>query len=948
MSWWNSGKVPGICRAKKRMAADRQFAFGSFRFDARSGQLWRDRTEVKLTPRAAGVLQLLLERALDLVTKQELFDQVWGGIVVGDDALTSCVKELRSALGDDARRPHIIETRHRRGYRLMIPARLLAAQSTADVPSRVIAPEPSRLVGRVTELQELLHHFEHARLGRRQVVFLTGEPGIGKSSLADAFLEHLGATYIVRIADGQCIDHHGMGEPYLPLIEALTRLAAGRHEAPVRRILSAQAPSWLTQMPTLWTQRERSALEARGQATRERMMRELTLALEAIAADVPLLLKLEDIHWSDVSTLDWLAHMARRREPACLMLLATFRPADTAAAKVGLARVVSELELHERCRQIALNPLELQAIESYLKARLGGDDAVAQSPGMAPLLLERTGGNPLFMTSIVNQLVQREVAGRSLNVIQLIPHDVRRFIDQQIDELPESDRKLLTAASVVRREFATAAVAATLEMSIEQVETDCSRLSRQGVFIIKSGSTTWPDGTLTELYSFRHDLYRELLYDHLPATRRAFSHARVGGRLEQAWTGQLDAIAAELAEHFERAGEHARAIPHHQRAAVKALRRSANEEAIRHLRRALHAILYITDESERARIEIELHVGIGAAFMASKGFAAPEVLEAYARAEVLCDRLGERADIFPAIWGQWLFRYGRGEFNHARRLCERLLSLAEKSGSTILRLQAHHAMWPTLFSCGELRKARTHAEAGLAMYDAAIHQETASTYGNHDASTCARNFGAMSLVLLGEEDQARAMIAAAHAVATELKNPFSLALTLYFASAAGQLLGDLELATRNAEASIKVSAEHGLALTNAWSTGVAGWCAFENGDTTRGFALLTEAIAALRSMQSLAFIPYLLGLLADAQIKAGNQSEAITAVEDAIATAESTGEHFYSAELHRLHGELLAQPFGGQSKEAKVSFHTAIKIAKQQGAILLERKAADSLRRWVG
>ena len=258
----------------------------------------------------------------------------------------------------------------------------------------------------------------------------------------------------------------------------------------------------------------------------------------------------------------------------------------------------------------------LQAIESYMEARLGDDGAVKLRE-MAPLLLERTGGNPLFMTSIVNQLAQQE--GRTPSAIVAIPHDVRRFIDRQIDELTESDRNLLTAASVIRREFATSAVAAAIEIDIDQVEIACARLARQGVFVVKSGSTTWPDGTRAELYSFRHDLYRELLYDRLTATRRALCHARVGRRLEAAWTGRLDAIAAELAEHFERGNEPARAIPHHQRAAAKALRRSANEEAIGHLHRALNAIAAIADEDERIKVEIELRIGLGAAFMATQG-----------------------------------------------------------------------------------------------------------------------------------------------------------------------------------------------------------------------------------------------------------------------------------------------------------------------------------------
>jgi DNA-binding winged helix-turn-helix (wHTH) protein/predicted ATPase len=925
------------------MTTDRQFAFGAFRFDARTGQLWRDGSEVKFTPRAAAVLLTLAERAQELVTKQELVDRVWGGMAVGDDALTSCIQELRGALGDDARNPHIIETRHRRGYRLMIPAIPIIDQNGPAKP--VFAGESSQLVGRVVELGELARSFDHAQSGRRQVVFVTGEPGIGKSSLANAFLERLRIAHAVRIAHGQCLDHHGIGEPYLPLIEALTRLADGHDGVAVKEILAAQAPSWLAQMPSLWTRADRSALEARGRATRERMMRELTLAVEAIASDLPLVLKLEDIHWSDASTLDWISHVARRPDPARLLVLATFRPADPAAAKVGLDRQVMELALHGQCREIALNPLGLQAIETYLEARLGDHHGGAQLREVAPVLLARTGGNPLFMTSIVDQLAQPDATGRIPDAIVSIPHDVRRFIDRQIDELSENDRDLLTAASVTGREFASAAVSAALQIDVEQIETTCARLARQGVFIVKSGSTTWPDGTCTELYSFRHDLYRELLYDRTPATRRALRHARVGDRLEAAWVGRLNAIASELAEHFNRGNEPVRAIPHHQRAAAKALRRSANEEAIGHLRRALDAVGWVADEAARNQAEIELLIGLGAAYMATRGFGAPEVLNAYVRAEALCESLGECAAIFPALWGQWLFRWGRSEIDTAWRLCERLLALAERSGDTGLKLQAHHAAWATSFGRGKFGEVQVHAEAGLAIYNAKIHQLMASSYGNHDASACARYFAALSLAFAGEEVRARAMADSALDIARSLNDPFSLALTLYFASAVAQVLGDVALAAQHAEASWQIATDHDLAMPRAWSTGMVGWCTAENGDSERGITLLTEAMIELQATQSKHLMCYLLGLLSEVQMKAGHAAEAMKVVEKGIALAEANGERYYDAELHRLRGELLARPPFDQKQEAEASFRTAIAVAKQQGARTLERKANEALRR---
>lgn len=469
------------------------------------------------------------------------------------------------------------------------------------------------------------------------------------------------------------------------------------------------------------------------------------------------------------------------------------------------------------------------------------------------------------------------------------------------------------------------------------------------MFIVWSGKDTWPDGTATELYTFRHDLYRELLYERLSATRRTQSHARMGARLEAAWTTRPDAIAAEIAEHFERGSAPARAIPHHQRAASIALRRSANQEAIDHLRRALDAIGYIADENERTKTEAELQVAAGAAYMALRGFGAPEVQDAYARAEALCDRLGERAELFPAIWGQWMFRTGRSETPHSRRLGARLIGLGEKYGEASLKLQAHHAMWSTSFACGELAEACRHAEAGVVLYDAKRDQAMASKYGNHDACCCARNFSAMALALLGEEKRARQQIAQSLASARTLDDPFSLALTLYFTSAAAQMLGDLTVATENSRAGLAIATENDLALPKAWSMGVVGWCMAESGELQGGVAFLTEAIATLRKIQSRHFMGYLIALLANSQLKAGFHAEAIEAVTDGLALAEATGECFYAAELHRLQGELsLYPPSNNRNCNAELSFQKAIAIARQQGARTLERKSRENLQQLAG
>jgi predicted ATPase len=221
----------------------------------------------------------------------------------------------------------------------------------------------------------------------------------------------------------------------------------------------------------------------------------------------------------------------------------------------------------------------------------------------------------------------------------------------------------------------------------------------------------------------------------------------------------------------------------------------------------------------------------------------------------------------------------------------------------------------------------------------------ASSYGNHDASTCARYFSAFSLALAGEEERARSMADSSLAVARSLKDPFSVALSLHFASAVAQVRGDAVLSAQQAEACRQIAMEHDFALLRAWSTGMLGWCAAQAGHLDRGIGLITEAIAALRATQSRQFMSYLLGLLAEAHMKAGHHADALKAARDGIALADASGERYYSAELHRLHGELLARPPYDQKSKAKAEFRIAIQVAKQQGAAALEHKADASLRR---
>src|SRR5262245_35399597 len=264
-------------------SVEQAVVFDRHRFDPRTGRLWTGRREVGLTPRAAAVLAALVERAGELVTRQELFESVWGDTVVSDAALSACIKELRGALADDARRPRFIETRHRRGYRFAARVQAVAATGELDGTSA----RRALVVGRQAELIELRACLQQALGGTRQIVFVTGEPGIGKTTLIETFLAEAGRERL-RIAQGRCIETHGAGEAYLPLLEALTRLCREPGGQPVTRLLRQHAPMWLAQMPSVLSAADLSAVQREtAGVTRERMLRELAEAIEVMATDSP-------------------------------------------------------------------------------------------------------------------------------------------------------------------------------------------------------------------------------------------------------------------------------------------------------------------------------------------------------------------------------------------------------------------------------------------------------------------------------------------------------------------------------------------------------------------------------------------------------------------------------------------------------------------------------------
>jgi DNA-binding winged helix-turn-helix (wHTH) protein/predicted ATPase len=921
----------------------REVSFGRHRFDPPTGRLWSGKREVRLTPKAAAVLAALVARAGQPVTREELFASVWGDTVVSDAALASCIQELREALGDDAKQPRFIETRHRRGYRFVAPLSLPATEP----PLRDSRPPPV-LVGRERELGELRACLDRAAQGERQLVFLTGEPGIGKTTVIEAFLADAAAHRPeLRIGQGRCIDHYGAGEAYLPILEALTRLCREPAGADLVRLLRQHAPSWLVQMPSLLPATELKTLQRQTSGvTRERMLRELAEAVEAVTAERPLVLWLEDLHWSDVSTLDWLAYVGRRPGSARLLLLGAYRSGEVLDRGHPLEAVKDELEMQGRCRDLPLSLLSPAAIGEYLARRFPS----ARLPGLARLIHERTEGSPLFVVNIVADLVTRGVlverdgrweVAQAPDAIQVaIPDDVRVMIARQLDRVRPDERRILEAASAAGAEFSAAAVAVAAGVAVDDADVCCAALVRRESFLAAQGADEWPDGTVGGRYGFRHALYRDVVYEQVSAGQRVELHRRIGARLEAAFGDRAGEVATELAMHFQRGRDVGRAIRYLHRAGEIAARRNAHREAVGHLTRALELLASLPDSPERTEQEVAIQIALGPALMATEGWGAPEVERAYARARALCERMGDPPQLFQVLWGLWQFRASRAELGAARGLAERLLVLAQGTGDSGAVVQAHHALWTSHFSLGELVAARDHIAQGLALYNPDPHASMAPVYG-HDAGVCGLSIGAWVLELLGESEQATRSAQDATALARSLDHPFSEIHTLVLGTFFHRLRGDWRTTRQLAESAIGVARDRGFTLLLARATTMRGWAMTQEGETEDGITLMREGIATIR-MFGPNFLPYFLGCLAEGYARAGRADAALDAVTEALDVERHIGSHLYAAELHRLRGALLRRT--GDAVGAESSLRTALEIARRQRARTLEQRAETSLR----
>jgi DNA-binding winged helix-turn-helix (wHTH) protein/tetratricopeptide (TPR) repeat protein len=588
-------------------------AFGPFRFDSVNHCLWRGDERAPLTPKAFDVLRYLIEHADRLVTQDELLEALWPDTYVNPEGIRKYIVEVRKALGDRSDEPAFIGTFPKRGYQFIAPV-----EDTREVALwDPVARPPDNMVGRQEGLAHLDGCLQLALGGQRQVVFVTGEAGIGKTTLVDVFQQQAVRRPGLRIARGQCIEGFGGIEAYYPMLEAIASLLRAEDNYLIQT-LTKRAPTWLIQFPGLVGPEQRESLqrEILG-STRERMVREFCEALESIAAQGPLLVILEDLHWVDPSTLDLISAFARRREPAKVLLLGTYRPVDVVLSQSPLKTLKQDLLVRRLCHEIAIERLEEPDVAEYLAKTFA---AMGIPSGLANLIHRNSGGNPLFMVAIVQEMGNKGLIevdrGRLILTAPLkevysgIPETLQKMLETKLEQLSPEELRFLQSGCVAGERFSVWAAAAMLSASPASIEEACDRLASRQQFIRSVGIHDAPNGTPSAHYEFRHSLYRQALYRSLSGLHRSKLHRSLGEHLAPVCTAGKPELASELALHFEEGRDYERAARYLVLAAENAANRFSQRDSIQILRRALELVSAPPPGSD-PELEIEILQRIG-------------------------------------------------------------------------------------------------------------------------------------------------------------------------------------------------------------------------------------------------------------------------------------------------------------------------------------------------
>jgi predicted ATPase len=783
-------------------------------------------------------------------------------------------------------------------------------------------------VGRQSERARLRDAYARVTAGTGVFVAVTGEPGIGKTSLIEDFLADLARDgeppAIVR---GRCSESLAGAEAYLPLLDAIAAMLHSARGARFETVVRTAAPTWHAEIAAL-------PVEA---ASQERMKRELAALLLEISRERPAVVVVDDLHWADVSTVDALSYLASRFSDVPVLVLTGYRPSDMTLVKHPFIPIRHDMQAHGLFEEIPLTFLRPGDVERYLAEAF---PTHTFPRGFAAAMHARTEGSPLFMADLARWVVARGVLAMPKE--KDLPASVRGMIARKIDQVSDDERMLLLVAAVQGGEFDSTVLAEALRIETAAVEETLERLERVHVFVARVGEVEFPDGTLTLRYRFVHVLYQNALYDSLLPTRRVVIAKAIASALTVHYRGDTTPIAARMAVLYETARDFAASAKHFFTAAQRAVALFAFREALSLAERGLDGVLALPMGPERLQLELGLQMIRGLALRSVKGWAAPEIESTFTRARALCQQLGDPPELFPVLWNLTFFNMIRGDVALVREQTITLMRQAEQSRQQAYLMAVHHVAGVSAEFAGDFPESHRLLERARELHDPAAHETYTKTFGI-DPGMVARAMSGRPLWALGYPDRAIARGHETIALGRAQRQPVTFVFALLVAQGVHLYRGEAAEALALAEEIIALCAEYEFPQEAEWARGFQGAALALAGCAADGAEVLRNSLAALHALRSGLTRTMFLSLYAEALVRDGRAGEGLAVVAEGFEHAERTGEHGFLSELHRVRGELLLMH--GDEASAETAFRTALDVSRQQQARSFELRAAVALAR---
>jgi class 3 adenylate cyclase/predicted ATPase len=798
------------------------------------------------------------------------------------------------------------------------------------------------LVGRESEVALLLERWEQAKAGHGHVVLLTGDAGIGKSRLVQMLKDHVANKPHVR---WECRSaEYSQNTALFPLTDLFHRLLQfhaedtpdekleklaqilSQYRLPVEESVPLLAPLLSLALP----EHRYPPLNLSPQRQRQKALEAIVSILLELAEHHPVLFIVEDLHWTDPSTLELLGLLLDQTPTASLLVLLTCRPHFQPAwhHRSYLSEITVNRLSHAQVEQIVTGMTEGQAFPA----------AVLQQ------IIAKTDGVPLFVEEMTKAILESgqlkavdghyELTG-SLSTFA-IPATLQDSLRARLDRLVTA-KGVAQMGATIGRQFAYDLLQTVSQLDAATLQRELGRLVEAEI-VYQRGLP--PQST----YVFKHALIQDAAYESLLKSTRQQYHQRIAQVLEFQFPETTEAQPEVLAQHYTEASLTEKAVHYWRHAGQRAIERSAHVEAMRHLRTGLALLATLPETPERVQREVDMLLALGVSQIATQGFAAPEVGETYTYAQQLCQQLEDPYQLFPMVRGLWNYYLVRAEYQTAHALGEQLLTLAQQSQDAAMLVSAHRALGTTLYNLGTAAEAHTHFTQGIALYDPQQHRTSAFLYGE-DAGVVCHSFAPWTLWSLGYPDQGLARSQEAVTLAQHSGHPFSLGFALCWAGVFHQWRREVRAVHERAEAACSLAMAQGFPSWMAQGAILRGWALAQQGQAQEGIAQIAQGLRAFRATGAEIERSYFLALLAEAHGIMGQPAEGLMTLTEALALVDSSGERWYAPELHRLKGIFLLQQSSDNQVEAESCFHHALDIARNQQAKSFELRAATSLAR---